>query len=175
MAEPQPLSDEARRFIESIGVYFEQYDLPRICGRILGLLIVASRPLSLDDMAATLRVSRASVSTNVRLAVSTGLAELVGLLGQRRDHYRFTENPWEHAILVNIEGTQALKSIAARAIDGIAVEHVVAGTRLAELIEFCDFFIEEQHATLERWRQRHAAREAAREGATWPPFSQPQN
>jgi hypothetical protein len=50
---------EKVRFVESMGRYLGQYGLSRIGGRLLGLLMIAEEPLSLDDMATTLSVSRA--------------------------------------------------------------------------------------------------------------------
>lgn len=158
MAEPVEMTPGMREFVESIGVYFERYDLPRIGGRILGLLIVAERPLSLDDMAAALQVSRASASTNVRMIVDYGLAELVSLLGERRDYYRFSESPWERGTLVNIEATVALRRIGERGLAGMAPAAGVTRDRLEELLDFCDFAIEDQQDMLARWRERQARR-----------------
>ena len=77
MDQPHRLSPGMQQFIERMGIYFEHLELPRITGRILGLLMVADRPLSLDNMAAALQVSRASASTNIRMAIHFGAAELV--------------------------------------------------------------------------------------------------
>ena len=55
------LSPELIRFIEGMGMYFENQGIPRIGGRILGLLMVAHEPLSADAIARILKVSRASI------------------------------------------------------------------------------------------------------------------
>src|SRR6266511_512857 len=49
-----PLSPEQQRFVESVGLYFEQYQLSRIGGRLLGLLTLLGGPLTLDQMAGAL-------------------------------------------------------------------------------------------------------------------------
>lgn len=150
--EPRPLSAEAQSFIESMGVYFERYALSRIGGRLLGLLLVVDRALSLDDLANMLSVSRASVSTNMRLVQAIGLAELVTRPGDRRDYYQFTHDAWERSILIDMEGIQSLRRLAERGLGAIESSENTAQEHLDTLIEFCDLVLAERHATLERWR-----------------------
>jgi hypothetical protein len=59
------LNPELTRFIENMGMYFESYGIPRIGGRILGLLIA---PELLAQNASRPRSKRcASISTNIRV------------------------------------------------------------------------------------------------------------
>jgi DNA-binding transcriptional regulator GbsR (MarR family) len=156
--EHRPLSDEAQTFVESMGVYFERYALPRIGGRLLGLLLVADRPLSLDDLAGILSVSRASVSTNMRLVLAIGLAELVTHPGDRRDYYQFTHDAWERSIVIDMEGIQALRRLAERGVDAIESSENTAREHLDTLIEFCELVMAERQTTLERWRALQRAK-----------------
>jgi len=148
------ISPEMRQFIESVGQYFERYALPRIGGRILGLLLVAQRELSLDDIASTLQVSRASVSTNIRLILVIGLGELVTRPGDRRDYYRFSPHAWEQGLEADIEGTVALRRLAERGLAAAQKSESTAHQHLAELIEFCDFVLEDRRTSLVRWKKR---------------------
>ncbi len=77
------------KVIEDFGLYFEQYGLPRILGRIYGLLLITDQPaLGLDDMAEQLNISKASASTTARQLQAFTLIEKVSLPGDRRDYYR---------------------------------------------------------------------------------------
>jgi DNA-binding transcriptional regulator GbsR (MarR family) len=76
------------QFVERMGLTLESDGLPRIAGRIFGLLLVTEKALSLDELAAELRVSKASVSTNARLLEHRGVLELVSRPADRRDYYR---------------------------------------------------------------------------------------
>jgi DNA-binding transcriptional regulator GbsR (MarR family) len=77
------------KVIEDFGLYFEQYGLPRILGRIYGLLLITDEPvLGLDDMAEQLGISKASASTTARQLQAFTLIEKVSLPGDRRDYYR---------------------------------------------------------------------------------------
>lgn len=62
--------------------------LPRIGGRMVGLLMTARVPLSIDELARQLEVSRASISTNGKLLESLALVERVARPGDRRDYLR---------------------------------------------------------------------------------------
>ena len=55
--------------------------------RIFGLLYLAARPLSLDEIAAELSQSKSNVSINVRVLVEWHLVRRRPVPGSRRDHY----------------------------------------------------------------------------------------
>lgn len=154
MADVDEITPGLQAFIESMGLYFERYGLPRIGGRILGLLCSVDRPLSQDAMATALSVSRASISTNIRLIVETGAVEVVSLPGDRRDYYRFTANPWERGILVNIEHMVRLRRIAEQGLTALSPVDEASRARLLQMLDFCDFALDEYRAMLERWRTR---------------------
>lgn len=156
--EAEHLSPALREFIESMGVYFERYGLPRIGGRILGLLMVADRPLSLDDLAGMLRVSRASISTNMRLITASSLAEPISLPGDRRDYYRFGPDTWERALKTELEGIDILRRLGERGLAAARASESVAREHLDELLAFCDLLVVDRANTIERWRALKDAR-----------------
>ncbi|MEM9557144.1 MAG: MarR family transcriptional regulator [Acidobacteriota bacterium] len=80
-------------FVEAMGRDFEKESMPRIAGRVFGLLLLETGPHGLQQLAERLRVSRASVSTNTRLLEERGMIERVTLPGDRRDYYRIGEAP----------------------------------------------------------------------------------
>jgi DNA-binding transcriptional regulator GbsR (MarR family) len=86
---------EAKHFIEDIGLFFEQMGMPRMAGRILGVLLISDPPAqSITDIAATLMASKSSVSIMARLLVENGLIERVAAPMPRRDYYRFKSGGW---------------------------------------------------------------------------------
>lgn len=158
LREEDGLPTEKTRFVEGMGRYFEQFGLSRIGGRVLGLLMLAEEPLSLDDMATTLSVSRASISTNIRLATASGLAELVTKPGDRRDYYLFTDDAWGHSLHIELKSLLPLRRMGARALAALETDDHMARAQLEDLVDFCDFFIEEHHRMIARWRERLRAR-----------------
>ncbi len=81
------------RFIEAMGLAHEEDRLPRIAGRLVGLLILSPDPVRFDHLAERLRVSRASISTNTRLLENMGVIQRVTRPGDRRDYFQINEEP----------------------------------------------------------------------------------
>lgn len=79
-------------FVESMGLLWETEGLPRIAGRIFGYLLMQPDSSSLDDLAAGLAVSKASISTDARRLEQLGLIQLVSRPGDRRDYYVIDED-----------------------------------------------------------------------------------
>lgn len=80
--------DATTEFIETMGLRFQEQQMPRIAGRLFGLLLIEGGPLSFGELSDLLQVSRGSVSTNARMLAEFGLIERVGKPGDRQDHYR---------------------------------------------------------------------------------------
>ena len=74
--------------------------MPRIAGRLLGFLLIHGGEHALDDLAAQLQVSKASISTNARLLEQRGFIARVALPGDRRDFYRVVDAPWDQMFAV---------------------------------------------------------------------------
>ena len=86
------MRDATDTFIENMGRHFEEQGIPRIAGRLLGLLMVNEDPCSLDDMAERLQVSKGSVSSNARMLEQWGVVERVTRPGDRRDYYHLADD-----------------------------------------------------------------------------------
>jgi DNA-binding transcriptional regulator GbsR (MarR family) len=105
------LTESQRKFIEKLGFYYESYGVPRIGGRMLGLLLVAGEPISAEQMSATLLVSRSSVSTNIRLLLSYGMVDVHQKPQDRTDYFVMGEHVWENAIKARVEGYRELSRL----------------------------------------------------------------
>lgn len=86
---------EEMHFIEDIALFFERMGMPRMAGRILGVLLIADAPAqSISEIGEKLNASKSSVSIMARLLVENGLIERVATSVPRRDYYRFKEGGW---------------------------------------------------------------------------------
>jgi len=147
------LSPELARFIESLGMYFESYGIPRIGGRILGLLLVAHEPLSAERIASILKVSRASISTNFRVLLTSGLAEKVTFPGDRTTYFVFPESGLEKTLLVEIQGIIALKRLVQQGLNALPTDDS-ARDRMQEMVDWTDFLLKLYQKALLDWQQR---------------------
>ncbi len=94
-----PENDAARRgFIEAMGHIFETDGLARITGQLLALLVLEEAPLSGSRIAEILQVSRASVSTNVRLLESLGIVEKRSKPRERQAFYAVRKDAYANYI-----------------------------------------------------------------------------
>jgi predicted transcriptional regulator len=103
--------------IEKIGIHFEQHALPRIAGRIFGLLLISAEPMSLDQIAERLHVSRASVSVDARRLANMGMIEQSALPGDRRKYYRISEDAFARAMRMRLQSIRDFHSLIASATD----------------------------------------------------------
>ncbi len=93
MKKAMPL--EAREWIEQLSILLERDGLPRMAGRIFGWLLLCDPPeQSMEELAAAVQGSKASMSTMTRLLVNAALVEKVRLPGARRDAFRIRPGQW---------------------------------------------------------------------------------
>ena len=86
---------EETHFIEDIGLYFERLGLPRMAGRILGVLLISDPPAqSITEIGEKLNASKSSISIMARLLIESGLIEKVPSPIPRRDYFKFKTGGW---------------------------------------------------------------------------------
>ena len=73
--------------IEMFISFFKVIGLPKSVGEIYGLLFVATRPLSMEDLMDRLQISLGAASQGLKLLRSVGAVKVVYAPGERRDHY----------------------------------------------------------------------------------------
>lgn len=81
-------------FIEKTGLMVQAEGLPRTAGRALGMLIFDGELVSFGDIATRLQVSRASVSTSIRLLEERGLVKRSNKPGERQDFFQLASDPY---------------------------------------------------------------------------------
>ncbi len=144
---------ETRQFIERMGLAMDRLGLTRTFGRLFGLLMVAERPLSLDEMVDRLHVSKASVSTNARDCEELGLARRVGVRGDRKDYYEIAPGAFESVMAKRVGAIHAMAGLAAEGLQAVGDDPSVARDRLTEMLDFYLFMGEQIEELLERWRE----------------------
>lgn len=98
------VSDSERRFIEEVGIVFEQTGFPRMSGRLFGWLLISDPPYqSPSELADALAASKGSISTSVRLLMRIGLIERYVIPRSRHDHFRLQDDAIEKIIRHGLE------------------------------------------------------------------------
>ncbi|UCD30925.1 MAG: hypothetical protein JSW04_00495 [Desulfobacterales bacterium] len=89
------IEDIRNDLIHVIGEKAEKFGFSRIAGQLEGLLLFSREPMSLDEMAERLEVSKGSVSTNIRLLERWKVVRKVYHRGARKNFYEIRGNIWE--------------------------------------------------------------------------------
>lgn len=135
------MHDATSEFIESIGLLLEEERFPRVAGRILGLLLITDDTCSLDELAAELQVTKASVSTNARLLESKGVIERVSRPGDRRDHYRAAPDLPHRTLQARVAKMTRVRAAIRTGRDTIDDASPVVRARLNDMIASYDLFL----------------------------------
>src|SRR5437667_5430463 len=92
----QQAADQARAvFIEGMGAASATSGvLSQLQGRIFAVLFLEDHPLSLDDIAEALQLSKSNISINIRALVEWHLVRRVSVPNSRRDHYEAASDFW---------------------------------------------------------------------------------
>ncbi len=161
------LTPEVSRFVENMGMYFENQGIPRIGGRMLGLLMIAHEPLSAEDIARILKVSRGSLSTNFRALLASGMVEKVAVYGHRTTYFVYSDAALEHRTTTGMHAALAFKRLVQ---DGLAAlpPKDAARHHLDASLEWSDMLYAAFERALADWQRQHAKsrqRSAAYRGA----------
>ncbi|NLF14320.1 MAG: MarR family transcriptional regulator [Anaerolineaceae bacterium] len=142
---------EEKHFVEDISLYFEQMGLPRMAGRVLGVLLISDPPeQSLTDLCEILHASKSSVSTNTRLLTEMGLIERVASPLPRQVSFRFKPGGWTVFIRQRLKLWASLHDIAEQGLELLQERQGMADDRLQEAHDIFSLIEEELPALLER-------------------------
>ena len=81
-----------KKFLDRFGAAYQDFGLPTLMGRIVGLLIYHEEALSLDDITKELKVSKGPVSQILRRLRDHELVDKIIVEGDRKDYYKATDH-----------------------------------------------------------------------------------
>jgi DNA-binding transcriptional regulator GbsR (MarR family) len=142
------------RFVEEVGLFFEQRGLPRMAGRILGWLLICDPPhQSAGELADALLASKGSISTMTRMLIRLGIIERTGLLGQRRDYFLIKPDAWNAVMKESLTKITDFRSLLERGLELLEGKDTQIKQRLEGMRTLYMFWEREWRAVLERWEQ----------------------
>lgn len=89
-----PLNTVRDDFLLAMGRISDFWGFNKAMGHIYAVLYLNPGPLSLDDIAASLNMSKGNVSLNVRSLERWGLIKRVSQMGDRKDYYEAESDFW---------------------------------------------------------------------------------
>ena len=146
------MSAKPETFIEGMGVVAQADGLPRIAGRLIGVMVLEQGPFSFSDLAIKLGVSRASISTNTRLLENMGVIERIGKAGDRQDYFQLADDPYIkllHGLVFRMNKAQKLVDSTRKSLTGDAQQQ-----RLQALQDFYHNMINSYHQLIEKMEKQ---------------------
>jgi len=142
---------EQKHFIEDISLYFEQMGLPRMAGRILGVLLISNPPeQSMADLCEVLQASKSAISTTTRLLTEMGLIERVPSAKPREVAFQFKPGGWLVFMRMRLRLMASLHQIAERGLELLKDEPPALRERLQEAHDMFSLIEEQLPALLKR-------------------------
>src|SRR5262249_34307937 len=133
------------------GHLYARYGLSVTFGRTFALLLLSDQPISLDDLASELEVSKSAVSVAARDLERAGVARRISSPGSRRVLYEANDDmvPIFRARVARTRGSLPVP----RGSDSLAGPRR-ARQRVRNMIELHEFWLAEVEGIIERWRKR---------------------
>jgi DNA-binding transcriptional regulator GbsR (MarR family) len=96
-------ADAKTRFIQAWGTLGSNWGINKAMAQIHALLLVATEPLSAEDIMAELKMSRGNVNMNLRALMDWGIVRKEYKVGERREYFTTGKDVWELAKHVSRE------------------------------------------------------------------------
>lgn len=141
-------------YVEDVALFLEQQGLPRIAGRIVGLLLICDPPhRTAAQMAEELGASKGSISTMTRLLLEAGTIEKVAIPGERATHYVLSEHSLEHKLERQVQRMMGFLPLAERGLKLLEKAPENRKRRLRAVRAMYAFMQREVPGLLRRWRE----------------------
>src|SRR6185369_14581401 len=92
-----------QRYILHWGEMGQRWGVNRSVAQIHALLYLSDKPLAADEIAERLEIARSNISTSLRELQGWGIARVVHVMGDRRDHYETLGDVWEMFSIITEE------------------------------------------------------------------------
>lgn len=96
-------------FIDRMGVISQNEGMPRMSGQIFAMLVFDGEAIAFGDLATSLEVSRATISTSIRILEDRGLIRRVNKRGERQDYFQLADDAYITMMKFALVGTQRAK------------------------------------------------------------------
>ncbi len=95
--------------VAGVGRLARFFGFGEVMGRLYGTLLLSPTPLSLDELASGLEISKGSVSMNMRALERWGMAKEVWMRGERKKYYRAESDLWQ--VIRNVLGSREQREV----------------------------------------------------------------
>ena len=142
-------------YIEQVGLFYENYGLPRMAGRILGhLLSSESDAISFEELQKSLQASKGSISGNVNLLLNQKLIIKHTIPGDRKTYFTLSYNSLNAIIEEKAKSVTAFRKLFEKGIGFHTDQHTPKHEILSEIIHYYQFLEEEMPLLKKKWENK---------------------
>lgn len=95
--------DAKKEFIQTWGTLGSNWGINRTMAQINGLLLIATEPLSTEDIMEELSISRGNANMNIRTLIDWGIVHKVWVAGERKEFFKSEKDVWKLASRIAAE------------------------------------------------------------------------
>jgi len=152
------MSHEEAEFVDRLGLFMEMLGATRTMGRIYGWLLICDPPQqSLSELAATLSISKASVSTVARQLQDGGMIERLPS-ANRQHRYRVTPGGFSSVLDTQLSLMKPGIDVADFGLSVLGKDRDAQRERLEDFRDFCEFSVRDRIELMQRWNDYRANR-----------------
>lgn len=96
-------NEAKQKFIQAWGTLGSNWGINKAMAQIHALLLLATEPLSAEDIMEELQMSRGNVNMNLRALMDWGIVRKENKIGERREFFSTSKDVWELAKQVSRE------------------------------------------------------------------------
>ncbi len=140
-AQEVRLDEASERYVEDLGLLFDQMGGGPMMGRVFGALLLADPPeLSAEDLVNRLAASRSSISQATRMLAQAGIIERRRKLGERRDYFQVKPGAWDAMVRRRMQALSTLRKMADRGLEIMATGSPESRRDLEEMRDYFEFW-----------------------------------
>ncbi len=152
------MNRDQRWFVTQMGQVSEEDGLTRIAGRIFAFLLLSDAPCSIDMLAGSLKVSKASVSTETRRLLARGVVARSRRPADRRAYYAIAPDFFARQLAYRLARRERLRALVRDARRRLRTAPELIQQRLEYMEVVQEFVLGRADDALAEWRLRIARR-----------------
>ena len=156
VANIEQLQADKERFIEDVGMLFEDFSHPRMAGRIIGYLLICDPPhQTAGEILAAVGGSKGSISSMTRLLIQMGQVERISIFGKRKTYYRIKSGLQPELLPSKMGFLKSMHEMAERGLTLIDDNNIQQRQRLQQIRDFSAFVEHNLSNLLETWKKEN--------------------
>ena len=117
------LVDAKLKYIQTWGSLASSWGINRTMAQVHALLLVATKPLSTEDIMKELQISRGNTNMNVRALIDWGIVQKESIVGERKEFFSAEKDVWELVKQITKERKKREIEPVLRTLDELQVIH----------------------------------------------------